>query len=138
MPLCLMSKNLYHKLWPRRGLKATSIRLQTYSKKPIPVPGTADVKVAYEGQTATLPLVVVKQQGPTLLGRNWLSQIQLNWSKIHYNTSPVLPYLFSKYSEVFQEVSGISRGARQRLMWTPLLHPVSTRPVLCLILCVSQ
>ena len=66
----IMSETLYHKLWPRRGLKEPTIRLQTYSKEPIPVVGAAQVQVAYEGQTATLPLVVVKGKGPTLLGRN--------------------------------------------------------------------
>ena len=73
-----MPETLYHKLWPRRGLKETTIRLQTYSKEPIPVVGATQVHVAYEGQTATLPLVVVKEKGPTLLGRNWLSKIRLN------------------------------------------------------------
>ena len=33
----IMLENLYHKLWPRRGLKQTAIKLQTYSKEPIPV-----------------------------------------------------------------------------------------------------
>ena len=102
----IMPETLYHKLWPRRGLKETTIRLQTYSKEPIGVVGTTEVKVAYEGQTATLPLVIVKGEGPTLLGRNWLSQIRLNWSKIHYTTSPGLHELLTKYSEVFQEGLG--------------------------------
>ena len=30
-----MSEATYHKLWPRRGLSAANIRLQTYSKEPI-------------------------------------------------------------------------------------------------------
>ena len=30
----IMPETLYHKLWPRRGLKKTSIRLQTYSRSP--------------------------------------------------------------------------------------------------------
>ena len=39
----IMSETLYHKLWPRRGLKETTIRLQTYSKEPIPVVGATQV-----------------------------------------------------------------------------------------------
>ena len=73
----LISETLYYKLWPGRGLKRTSIRLQTYSKEPIVVVGTTDVHVAYEGQTATLPLVVVRGDGPTLMGRNWLGHIRV-------------------------------------------------------------
>ena len=121
--MSIMCENLFHKLWPRRGLKQTSIRLQTYSREPIPVVGTADVNVVYEGQTATLPLVVVKEQGPTLLGRNWLSQLKLNWSEIHYSTSPGLPDLLTKYSEVFQEGLGSFKGYEATINVDPTATP---------------
>ena len=68
------------------------------------------MQVSYEGQTAQLPLVVVKGNGPTLLGRNWLSKIRLNGSKIHHTSSPGLSELVSTYDEVFQEGLGTLRG----------------------------
>ena len=52
-----------------------------------------EVAVSYQGQSATLPLVVVKGQGPTLLGRNWLGKIRLNWGEIHHTRSPGLHQL---------------------------------------------
>ena len=119
----IMSETLYHKLWPRRGLKETTIRLQTYSKEPIPVVGATQVCVGYEGQTATLPLVVVKGQGPTLLGRNWLNQIRLNWSQIHYTTCPGLHDLLTKYSKVFQEGLGSFEGYEAKIMVDPNASP---------------
>ena len=79
----IMAENLFYKLWPRRSLRETAIRLQTYSKEPIVVLGTTDVQVAYEDQVVILPLIV-RGEGPTLLGRNWLNQLKLNWSKIHH------------------------------------------------------
>ena len=84
--------------------------MQTYSKEPIAVVGTTDVQVAYEGQTAILPLVIVRGEGPTLLGRNWLSQIRLNWRKIHCSTSTGLHELLTTYSEVFQDGLGSFKG----------------------------
>ena len=84
----IMPETLYRQLWPRRGLMETTIRLQTYSKQPVAVVGITDVQIDYEGQTATLPLVIVKGEGPTLLGRNWLSQI-----RIKFITLPVLVYI---------------------------------------------
>ena len=101
---------MYHKLWPRRGLGTSLIRLQTYSKEPIAVVGSTEVQVAYEGQIAKLPLVVVKGEGPTLLGRNWLDKIRLNWSKIHYASGPGLHDLLSKYEVIFQEGLGTFQG----------------------------
>ena len=104
-------------------MKQTNIRLQTYSKEPIVVVGTTDVHVAYEGQTATLPLVVVKGDGPTLMGRNWLGQIRLNWSKIHHIASPGLQELLSKYSEIFQEGLGKFTGHEAKLEIDPNATP---------------
>ena len=87
-----MPEILYHKLWPRRGPKGNHYQI---AKEPIPVVGTTNVLVAYEGQTANLSLVVVKEKGPTLLSRNWLSQIRLSLSKINYTTSPGLHELLN-------------------------------------------
>ena len=99
----IMSENQYHKLWRGRSLSTSAIRLQTYSKEPTRIMGSTEVQVVYEGQTTTPLLVVVEGDGPTLLGRNWLSKIRLNWDKIHYMTSPGLHESLSKYDELFQE-----------------------------------
>ena len=37
-----------------------------------------DALVKYSGQEVTLPLLVVKGEGPSLLGRNWVEEIKLN------------------------------------------------------------
>ena len=71
---------------------------------------------------ATLPLVVVKGEGPTLLGRNWLSQIRLDWSEIHYATSPGLQELLSKYSNVFQGL-GYFKGYEVKMNVDPNATP---------------
>jgi len=70
-------------LWPGRSLSPSEIKLQTYSKKNlvVHVVGSQDVQVCYENQKVTLPLVIVRGNGPTLFGRNWLRVIKLNWSR---------------------------------------------------------
>ena len=55
----ILSENTYHKLWPGRDLRASTIKLQTYSREPIVVVGSTDVQVVYEVQ---MPLVVVMGQ----------------------------------------------------------------------------
>ena len=40
------------------------------------------VEVQFNQQTASLPIVILEGNGPTLFGRNWLSYIRLNWSDI--------------------------------------------------------
>ena len=39
-----MSETTYYKLWPRTDLSTTTIRLQTYSKEPIVVVGSAQMR----------------------------------------------------------------------------------------------
>ena len=50
-------------------ISISAISLQIYSKEPITVVGSTDVQVVHEGPTTTLSLVVVKGDGPILLGR---------------------------------------------------------------------
>ena len=40
--------------------------------------------VSYKSQQANLPLIVVAGSGPSLLGRNWLSSIQLDWKTVQF------------------------------------------------------
>ena len=46
------------------------------------VTDTLKVKVQYESQFKKLVLVVTAGNGPSLLGWNWLNQINLNWKKL--------------------------------------------------------
>jgi hypothetical protein len=122
--MTIMSKPTYHKLWPGRSLSHSSIKLQNYSKEPIPVVGTTTVQVCYEGQTAQLPLLVVQGSGPTLFGRNWLDSIKLNWGQIfsvQYNGD--LQDVLSKYDQVFQKGLGTFKGLEARLEIDPDATP---------------
>ena len=75
--LTLVSECTLCDSWPYLKLSPSRITLHSYSGESIPVLGTVDVIVEYSGQTATLPLLVVKGEGPSLLGRNWLGALKL-------------------------------------------------------------
>jgi len=111
----IMSEGTHQNIWPSKELGVSDIKLQTYSKEPLPVVGMRDVCVNYEGQRVKLPLVVVKGNGPTLLGRNWLGSIRLDWCKIHHITSTGLQNLLEKYKEVFSEKLGSFRGREAKI-----------------------
>ena len=80
----LMSYSTFTGLWPGRSLESTAVKLQTYSRETIPVVGVRNVNVEYNGQLGQFPLAIVEGSGPTLLGRDWLSQIRLDWRQIHH------------------------------------------------------
>ena len=79
------------------SLNTTEVRLCTYSKQPIQVVGSANVNLSYKGQTPDkLPLLIVQGSGPTLLGRNWLTYIKLDWNEIHQVQCDSLRSLLAK------------------------------------------
>ena len=62
----------------------TEVVLKTYTSEKITVLGEMDVDVKYGDQENTLTLLVIKGPGPRLIGRNWMSHIQFNWSVIKH------------------------------------------------------
>ena len=108
--LSLMSNATFQGLWQGRSLDTTHVRLQAYSGQPIPVLGCCCVNVWYKGQTGQFPLFVVEGKGPTLMGRDWLSQIQLDWRQIHHVHSPSLQAVLARYPSVFQDGLGTLKG----------------------------
>ena len=64
------------------SLQPTQVKLHTYTGESISVLGELSVNVTCQGTSHTLPLFVVKEDGPSLIGRNWLAMIQLDWKNI--------------------------------------------------------
>ena len=63
-------------------LQPTQATLRTYTGENILVLGELSVIVTCQGTNHTLPLLVVKEDGPSLIGRNWLTKIPLDWKNI--------------------------------------------------------
>ena len=80
------------------------MKLKTYTEEGIPVLGRLNIHVSNGTQKAQL--VVVAGDGLTLLGRNWLKYIRLDWKSIHQiavdDTTPrELTTLLNKFEELF-------------------------------------
>ena len=56
-------------------LKPSSIKLYTYTKESIDVLGFMEATVCHKGQNKTLKLYLVGGEGPSLLGRDWLTEL---------------------------------------------------------------
>ena len=95
-------------------LRLTTVKLSMYTGEPIPVIGTTNVQVEHHGQVATLPLIVTHGQGPSLLGRDWLSALKLNWKeRFSVRTSTSLQAVLDTFSEVFEDGLGTVQGVCQ-------------------------
>ena len=79
----LISQETWQSRLHKIPLKETDVRLKTYTGESIKVLGEAMVTVVYGEQEAKLPLLVVPGSGPSLLRRNCLKLIRLNWPEIN-------------------------------------------------------
>ena len=113
----LVSSDTYKKeLGGFPALQPTGIHLRTYSGEKIPVEGQIRVKVQVGNETPkNLNLLVVPGNGCSLLGRDWLEELRLDWTAIgqlrHEEAMPArLKELLDKYSPVFSEDLGTFNG----------------------------
>ena len=77
----IISEAMYKESFADVPLGGSNVTLKTYTGQVIPVRGQFVAKVTYGDQTADLPLIVVKGNGPALCGRNWLESILGNFQE---------------------------------------------------------
>ena len=120
--LSLVSEETQQELWPTAVLQKTSVQLKTYTGTSLKVLGVMNATVCYEQQTVTLPLLVVGV-GASLLGRNWLKQIALNWKAIHNVNMDQLQTILNQYSEVFKPGVGMLKEYKAHIFIDPSVPP---------------
>ena len=128
----IISEQTQKSLFPTADLAEPTIRLRTYTSKPIHVVGQMSVEVQYNGYQGRHTVYVVEGKGPALMGRDWLSQITLDWASIKAVVSteskPDISKLLDKYSEVFQPGLGTMKRIKAHLTLKPEATPRFHRP----------
>ena len=126
----IMSEEAWKKSFARVPLEKSQIKLRTYTGETLDVIGQAQVEVTYQNQTANLPIQIVKGQGPSLFGRNWLRDIKLNWGSIKKINSD-LDNVLTQHQSVFKDELGTMQGVKVKLYVKPDSKPkfFKLRPV---------
>ena len=75
----LISQETQKCLSPTAALAKPEIQLRTYTSDPITVVGQMSVEVKYKEYEGRHMLYIVEDNGPALVGRDWLCKIQLDW-----------------------------------------------------------
>ena len=74
------------KTWEKLQLKVLlckpDVTLKTYTNEVMKVIGEAELNVTYGHDKHPLRLYVVEGNGPSLVGRDWLGKIRLNWKSL--------------------------------------------------------
>ena len=116
----VMSENTWRSLGQPR-LNKCDLILKTYSGEILKVKGMATVKVNFNQQTASLPVVILEGNGPTLFGRNWLKYIRLNWSQICHIGLDV-EEVIAKHQNIFSAQTGSLKGLQASLKYILMSH----------------
>ena len=118
----VMSGERFHQLLPVHPLHPSSVELKTYTGEPMKVVGETRVDISYQSQEVnSLSLVVVEGSGPSLLGRNWLHHITLDWSNIRtvLLQKDEFRKLLQEYAEVFSDEIGTITPVKAKLEVSP-------------------
>ena len=124
----IISKVMYHKLWP------STANLRTYSGEKLRVQGMIEVEVKYEDQVTQLPLLVVEGSGPSLLGRDWLLKINLDWKSLNlYHIEnvmmpPKLNNLLAKHMQIFENELGLIKSIKAKIHLDTSCQPRFCKP----------
>ncbi|PFX14444.1 Uncharacterized protein K02A2.6 [Stylophora pistillata] len=78
----IIPKSIWTDVLASKPVERIDVKLRSYSGHEIPVIGEARVQVAYRDQRAVLPVVITGNDGPVLMGRDWLSVLKLDWGQI--------------------------------------------------------
>ena len=111
----VISKQTYDKSFASYPLQKTSVKLKTYLGESLTMYGEFVPSIQYQDQKTELPLVVAGNDGPSLLGRNWLHSICLDWNSLFHLADHRLNDLLVKYSSVFSEGLGTLKGYKAKL-----------------------
>ena len=64
--------------------------------------GCISVNIEYNAQIhSMMPLLIVADSGPSLLGRDWLTSIRLDWQQIHQVHNAPLLSVLDRYPNVW-------------------------------------
>ncbi|XP_065282647.1 uncharacterized protein [Dermacentor albipictus] len=110
----------------------TGLQLRTYGGAPLEIVGQAEVPVVYREQRKTLPVVAVPGRKPSLLGRDWLAELRMDWKSVFtVQTNGMVEDLLRKYSDVFSTEVGLIKGHKAQLVLKEDARPVfcKARPV---------
>lgn len=96
----VIHETVYKEHFQKYPLQKSKVTLNSYSGDRIPVVGEIEIPVSYHNQCFTLPLLVANGERVSLLGRNWLKYIKLNWCDIFNvkSTTQSIDEIMQKYS----------------------------------------
>ena len=120
----VIPKEVYNRHLSHVKFQPSAVKLQAYNGERLKVLGEAMVQIRYKGQQACDKLIVVDvKEKPAVLGRNWISHFQLDWSSLfrvgrRHEIDPS-----KEFPQLFAEGMGMLTGYEANITLTPESRP---------------
>ena len=115
----------YNRLWGKQPppLKPSQLKLRTYTGEPLKTCGEVTVVVRHHDQA--VDLLVVPGNGASLLGKNWMGKLRLDWQAVHQlHSLKKQTYPLAWFPELFNDDLGIMKDAKTSIHVKPDANPV--------------
>ena len=110
-------------------LQNSSIQLRTYTGQPIRVLGMLPVQAEYMGKLVDVCVHVVEGDGPNLMGRDWLSLLEVNLGEVNLlKNDCLLQTLLNKHCSIFNDELGCMKDMKVRLLIDSTAKPKFFKP----------
>ena len=119
-------------------LQKSNIKLKTYTGELLPMYGQFTTEVHYHNQELPLWFMVAGKNGPSLLGREWLHSLRLDWNTVLSIKDGSLSTILEKYSGVFSTGLGTLRDLKPNYLWITILGQSSVKLVQSLTVFVHK
>ncbi|XP_058032586.1 uncharacterized protein K02A2.6-like [Ahaetulla prasina] len=114
--------------FPKRRLQPCQIILRDYQGNQIPTAGCTTLHVSFGSFEGKLPLVVVRDDLPSLLGLDWFAALHLDVSGVHTTSLDTPNQLFSEFADVFDGQLGKYTGRPISFNLDPQIAPIRLKP----------
>lgn len=129
--LSIISEETYKQLSseiPLSFQECTTV-LKTYTGESLHVLGKITVPVTYQQQKIDLPLLIIEGTSPSLMGRDWLAKLKLNWQEInHLRGCEKLEELLERHSSVFSSKLGCFNAMKAKIYIREEVQPKFFKP----------
>ena len=125
--LSIIGEATYKQLWAKDKtlrLSHTSTVLRTYTGEKLIILGRISVRACYKGQAAQLSLLVVKGDGPSLMGRDWLCKLKPDLSVFRTFARSGLQEVLDKHAALFKEELGLVKGLTVKFRVDSNVRPI--------------
>lgn len=124
----VISESLYQRRFKSVKLNPANCVLKTYSQESLKLMGKFTAKVKCKDVTKQLELLVVKGKGPALMGRDWISQLRLDWAKVNRVAPETVDSVCARHPTVFKPGLGKLKGIEAKLHVTEKAVPKFCKP----------